>query len=209
VKPEVVARTASGTLRPWRELHENAPDLHVICQSPRAASRVGRLRRYPQRVAANPPLEIKPAPAQSRRKKTVKFTTAAKAAKPSDQPVKQTEKSEEKPASANPPKPETPPALPSDTSEAVRQKAKTKIAASIEEPASAEFHDMKRALRKKTFWSADRHDLRPRQRQEKNGREHRRAAVSLHREGRYGLRCCRRQLRVGGGCCVPHYLQQS
>jgi hypothetical protein len=159
VKPEVVARTASGTLRPWRKLHENAPDLHVICQSPRlrlprsAASRVGRLRRYPQRVAANPPLGIKPAPAKPKvaAKKPAKFTTAAKTAKPSDQPVKQTEKSEEKPASANPPKPETPPALPSDTSEAVRQKAKTKIAASIEEPASAEFHDMKRALRKKTF----------------------------------------------------------
>ena len=126
----------------------------------------------PQRVADNPPPEIRPVPAEPKvaAKKPAKFTTAAKTAKPaSAQPVKQIEKSAEKSASANP-KPATSPATPSatppstpsatlletpappsDTSAAVVQKAKTKIAASIEEPASAEFDDMKRALRKNTF----------------------------------------------------------
>src|SRR6185312_2185433 len=47
---EVVARSASGALRRWRELHENAPDLHAICEPPRlrmpwsTASEAGRLR---------------------------------------------------------------------------------------------------------------------------------------------------------------------
>jgi hypothetical protein len=106
----------------------------------------------PQRVADNPPPEIKPAPARPKvvAKKPIKRTTVAKTTKPSpDQPVKQAEKSAEKPASATPA--ETPSAPPSDTSAVVVQKAKTKIAASIEEPASAEFDDMKRALRKNTF----------------------------------------------------------
>lgn len=108
----------------------------------------------PQRIAEVPPPEIKPAPAKPKVavKKQVKFTTAAKPAKPpSAQPSKPPEKSEEKAASSNTPKPETPAAPPSATSEAVVQKAKTKIAASIDDPASAEFDDMKRALRKNTF----------------------------------------------------------
>ena len=108
----------------------------------------------PQRIAEAPPPEIKPAPAKPKvaAKKQVKFTTAAKPAKPpSAQPSKPPEKSEEKAASANTPKPATPAAPPSDTPEAVVQKAKTKIAASIDDPASAEFDDMKRALRKNTF----------------------------------------------------------
>jgi len=123
----------------------------------------------PQRVAVTPPPEPKPAPAKPKvtAKKSIKYTTAAKPAKPSaDQPVKQAQKTVEKPPSA-PPKPETksemkpetkaetkpatPLAPPNDTSATVVQKAKTKIAASIEEPASAEFDDMKRALRKNTF----------------------------------------------------------
>jgi len=116
----------------------------------------------PQRVADNPPPEIKPAPAKPKvaAKKPVKFTTATKATKkPSPaQPSKPPEKIEQKAVTANPMTPAAPPATPAappapptDTSEAVVQKAKTKIAASIDEPASAEFNDMKRALRKNTF----------------------------------------------------------
>jgi len=108
----------------------------------------------PQSVADNPLPEIRPAPAKPKvaAKKPVKRTTVAKTAKPSPaQPVKQIEKGAEKSASANPQKPATPSATspatpsatppetpsppPSDTSAAVVQKAKTKIAASIEEPA--------------------------------------------------------------------------
>ena len=107
----------------------------------------------PQRIAEAPPPETKPAPAKPKvAAKKVKFTTAATTAKPpSAQPSKPPEKSEEKAATSNTPKPATPPAPPNDTSEAVVQKAKTKIAASIDDPASAQFDDMKRALRKNTF----------------------------------------------------------
>jgi hypothetical protein len=109
----------------------------------------------PQRVADNPPVETKPAPVKRKvaAKKPAKFTTATKATKkPSpDQPSKPPEKAEQKAAAATTATPAAPPAPPTDTSEAVVQKAKTKIAASIDEPASAEFDDMKRALRKNTF----------------------------------------------------------
>lgn len=109
----------------------------------------------PQRVADTPPVETKPAPAKPKvaAKNPAKFTTATKAAKkPSpDQPTKPSEKPEQKAASPTTAAPATPPAPPTDTSEAVVQKAKTKIAASIDEPSSAEFADMKRALRKNTF----------------------------------------------------------
>jgi hypothetical protein len=109
----------------------------------------------PQRVAENPPVETKPAPTKPKvaAKKPAKFTTATKATKkPSpDQPSKPPEKPEQKAASATTAAPATPPAPPTDASETVVQKAKTKIAASIDEPSSAEFDDMKRALRKNTF----------------------------------------------------------
>jgi hypothetical protein len=109
----------------------------------------------PQRVADTPPIETKPAPAKPKvaAKNPAKFTTATKATKkPSpDQPTKPSEKPEQKAASPTTAAPATPPAPPTDTSEAVVQKAKTKIAASIDEPSSAEFADMKRALRKNTF----------------------------------------------------------
>ena len=107
----------------------------------------------PQRIAEAPPPETKPAPAKPKvAAKKIKFTTAATTAKPpSAQSSKPPEKSEEKAATSNTPKPATPPAPPNDTSEAVVQKAKTKIAASIDDPASAQFDDMKRALRKNTF----------------------------------------------------------
>jgi len=109
----------------------------------------------PQRVADTPPVETKPAPVKPKvaAKKPAKPTTATKATtKPSpDQPSKPPEKAEQKAPSATTAAPATPPAPPIDTSEAVVQKAKTKIAASIDEPASAEFGDMKRALRKNTF----------------------------------------------------------
>jgi len=132
--------------------------LGCACPGPQQVGLTGcDAQRCPQRVAVDLPLEIKPSPARPKvaAKKAVKFATATKTSKPSDQSVKQTEKSEERAASVNPPKPETkpetPPAPPSDTSKAVVAKAKTKIAASIEEPESAEFVDMKRALRKNTF----------------------------------------------------------
>jgi len=109
----------------------------------------------PQRVADTPPVETKPAPVKPKvaAKKPAKPTTATKATtKPSpDQPSKPPEKAEQKAAAATTATPAAPPAPPTDTSEAVVQKAKTKIAASIDEPASAEFDDMKRALRKNTF----------------------------------------------------------
>ena len=109
----------------------------------------------PQRVADTPPIETKPAPAKPKvaAKNPAKLTTATKATKkPSpDQPTKPSEKPEQKAASPTTAAPATPPAPPTDTSEAVVQKAKTKIAASIDESASAEFGDMKRALRKNTF----------------------------------------------------------
>ena len=113
----------------------------------------------PQRVADTPPVETKPAPVKPKvvAKKSARFTTATKATKkPSpDQPSKPPEKPEQKAAAATTATPAAPPATPpapaTDTSEAVVQKAKTKIAASIDEPASAEFGDMKRALRKNTF----------------------------------------------------------
>ena len=109
----------------------------------------------PQRVADTPPVETKPAPVKPKvvAKKSTKFTTATKVTKkPSpDQPSKPSEKAEQKAAAATTATPAAPPAPPADTPEAVVQKAKTKIAASIDEPASAEFGDMKRALRKNTF----------------------------------------------------------
>ena len=92
----------------------------------------------PQRVADIPPVETKPAPAKPKvaAKNPAKFTTATKATKkPSpDQPTKPSEKPEQKAASPTTAAPATPPAPPTDTSEAVIQKAKTKIAASIDEP---------------------------------------------------------------------------
>jgi len=109
----------------------------------------------PQRVADTPPVETKPAPAKPKvaAKKPAKFTTATKATeKPSpDQPRKPPEKAQQEAAAATTATPAAPPAPPTDTPEAVVQKAKTKIAASIDEPASAEFGEMKRALRKNTF----------------------------------------------------------
>lgn len=107
----------------------------------------------PQRIAAGPPLDIKPAPPKPKAASTkAKFATAAKTAKPSaDQPSKQPDKVEEKSTSPSTTKPEARPAQTGDTSEAVVKKAKAKISASIDDPESAEFDDMKRALRKNTF----------------------------------------------------------
>lgn len=142
-------------------MRENAPDLHAICEPPRCACpgppqaklALCDAQGCPEKIEEAPPLEIKPAPAKPKVAATkTKFTTAAKTAKFSpDQPGKQTEKVEQKSAVANTAKSEPQTAQPSDTSEAVVKKAKTKIAANIEDPASAEFDDMKRALRKNTF----------------------------------------------------------
>ena len=107
----------------------------------------------PQRIAAGPPLDIKPAPPKPKAASTkAKFATAEKTAKPSaDQPSKQPDKVEEKSTSPSTTKPEARPAQTGDTSEAVVKKAKAKISASIDDPESTEFDDMKRALRKNTF----------------------------------------------------------
>jgi hypothetical protein len=109
----------------------------------------------PQRVADTPPVETKPAPVKPKvaAKKPAKFTTATKATekRSPDQPSKPPEKAQQEAAAATTATPAAPPAPPTDTPEAVVQKAKTKIAASIDEPTSAEFGEMKRALRKNTF----------------------------------------------------------
>lgn len=128
--------------------------LGCACPAPPQARLAGcDAQSCPQRIAAAPPLEIKPAPSKPKVASTkAKFATAAKTAKLSaDQPSQQTEKVEEKTASPSTTKSEARPAQTGDTSDTVVKKAKTKIAANIEDPTSAEFGDMKRALRKNTL----------------------------------------------------------
>ena len=103
------------------------------------------------RTAANPRMEIKPVsfrpgPASA----NVKLTTTAKAPEPaSAQPTDHTGLIEKNANSAITPMPAVPPpnrlAEPSDS---VMKKAKTTIAAKMENPASVEFREMKRAERK-------------------------------------------------------------
>ncbi len=127
--------------------------LGCACPGPPQARLAGcDAQSCPQRIAANPPLEIKPAPSKPKVASTkAKFATAATAKPSADRPSKQPEKVEEKSASPGTTKPDARPTQTGDTSEAVLKKAKTKIAASIDDPESAEFDDMKRALRKNTF----------------------------------------------------------
>jgi len=102
------------------------------------------------RTAVNPRVELKPVsfrpgPATA----NVKFTTTAKAPEPAPgQPTDHTGLIEK---SANPaiiPMPEAPPPdRLAETSDTVLKKAKTTIAAKMENPASVEFTEMKRAER--------------------------------------------------------------
>jgi hypothetical protein len=106
----------------------------------------------PQKIEEAPPLEIKPAPASPkspRQKQNSPPRRKRRSFLPTSQ-ASRLRKSSKNPPSQTPPSPNHRP-QPSDTSEAVVKKAKTKIAANIEDPAYAEFDDMKRALRKNTF----------------------------------------------------------
>jgi hypothetical protein len=132
------------------------------------------------RTAAVAPTELKPAPftpapetpkaKSSTAPKPAKPTpVATKPAKPSASVGRSTKPAEEKaapsvimkheggsdqPTSAPPAikKPEpAAPAAPSDGTDSILKKAKSTVAAKLENPASAEFDDMKRAMRKNTF----------------------------------------------------------
>ena len=109
------------------------------------------------RTAASQPIEPTPAPSRTKSETTrTKSTSAAKteepsavhardrsdlaAIKPRPNPT-MTESKAEAPASARP----------VETSDPVIIKAKTTIAAKLEDPASAEFGEMKRAIRKNTL----------------------------------------------------------
>ena len=103
------------------------------------------------RTAANPRVELKPVsfrpgPATA----TVKFTTTAKVPKSaSAQPTDHTGLIEKRENSAVNSTPEAPPPdRPAETSDTVLKNAKTRIAAKMENPASVEFREMKRAERK-------------------------------------------------------------
>jgi hypothetical protein len=145
-----------------------------LAPSPQAS-----LEGFTKTASAGPPTELKPAPftpipeppkvKSSTTTKPAKPTSvAAKPAKPSTQvsPAKPAEEKAAPPAIVKPEvgsdqpksappttkKPEPPaPAAPSDTSDPVLKKAKTTVSAKMENPASAEFDDMKRAMRKNTF----------------------------------------------------------
>src|SRR5690242_2973557 len=128
------------------------------------------------RTAAATPSEITPAPftpgsATRAKPKKVAKTTAPSSPKPADVNETTEEKTDspiimkpETPSSGAPkpalkkPRPETPAKTdvaasgqPVETADPVLKKAKTTVAAKMEDPASAEFEDMKRAMRKNTF----------------------------------------------------------
>src|SRR5262245_39120693 len=103
------------------------------------------------RTAANPRVELKPVsfrpgPAIA----SVKLTTAAKTAEPaSAQPTEHTGLVEKSANSVTRLAPEAPvPDRLAETSDTVLKNAKTKIAEKMENPASVEFREMKRAERK-------------------------------------------------------------
>ena len=104
------------------------------------------------RVAASPPIE--PAPASSKTSSAttrIKSTIATKPEEPSTAPFRDRSHLAEKKAKSavSEAKVEAPASgRPAETSDPVIIKAKTTIAAKLEEPASAEFSEMKRAIRK-------------------------------------------------------------
>ena len=105
-------------------------------------------------MAAGQPSEPKPASSRTSSVKTARSTIAAKTEEPSRGHVRDGPRLAEKKA-----KPTTidakveapPPARPAETPDPVLIKAKTTIAAKLEDPASAEFGEMKRAVRKNTL----------------------------------------------------------
>jgi hypothetical protein len=128
------------------------------------------------RTAAATPSEITPAPFTTSPATRAKPKKVAKTTAPlSPKPANVDETTEEKTDSPIIMKPETPPSeasrpalkkprpatpaktdvagsgQPAETADPVLKKAKTTIAAKMEDPASAEFEDMKRAMRKNTF----------------------------------------------------------
>jgi hypothetical protein len=115
------------------------------------ATGLGRLNM----TAASRPVE--PAPASSKASSAttrVKPTIAAKKEEPSTAPVRDRSHLAAKEAkpSVIEAKVEAPASgRPAETSDPVIIKAKTTIAAKLEDPASAEFGEMKRAIRKNTF----------------------------------------------------------
>ena len=130
----------------------------VGCSYPFAAGEHGSMRG-PKRVgglnkmAASRPIE--PAPASSRpfRDSEVKSATVAKTEDGRPPPYAKPQPAEKKPTSTViEAKVEAPASgRPAETSDPVIVKAKTTIAAKLEDPASAEFGEMKRAIRKNTL----------------------------------------------------------
>lgn len=126
---------------------------------------------FNNKMAAAPPSEPKPAPAPAKTssaKTAAKSATAAKTDEPSTAHVRDKEQkalaekkapAEKKAVAEKKTKPtvteakvEAPaPARPADTPDPVISKAKMTIAAKLEDPASAEFGEMKRAMRKNTL----------------------------------------------------------
>ena len=162
------------------------------------------------KTAASRPIE--PAPASSKTNSAttrVKSAIAAKTEERSTAAVRdRPQLAEKKPTSTViEAKVEAPASSrPAETSDPVLVKAKTTIAAKLEDPASAEFGEMKRAMRKNTFGKVRRHHLRPCQTKEAVGRRCRRLAVSVSRERKMSIR---RQWprEFGGGERVSQYLQ--
>ena len=127
------------------------------------------------KMAASRPIE--PAPASSRTRSVtakVKSATVAKTEERSTAAVRDRPQPAEKPTSTViEAKVEAPASgRPTETSDPVIVKAKITIAARLEDPASAEFSEMKRAMRKNTLGNAV------------DGRRCRRLAVSVSRDGR-------------------------
>ncbi|XIA64151.1 hypothetical protein ACFIOY_35370 [Bradyrhizobium sp. TZ2] len=143
------------------------------------------------RTTAQQPIEPEPAPFKANSATIqVKSTIAEKMEKPSSAHARaylamKTAKPTVVAAGAEPP----PSGLLAETPDPVVIKAKTTIAAQLENPASAEFVEMKRAIRKKYGRTARRHYLRPRQSKKYVGRRGRKSAVCIFREGR--VRICR------------------
>jgi hypothetical protein len=106
-------------------------------------------------MAATQPIEAKPASLNANSATArVKSTIAAKTEKPSPAHVRDKAQLATKEAKSATVAAKVEPAasgLPAETVDSVIIKAKTTIAAKLEDPASAEFGEMKRAIRKNTF----------------------------------------------------------
>jgi hypothetical protein len=106
------------------------------------------------RMADSQPVEQKPASSRaSSAKAGARSTTAAKKEEPSPAHVRdRPQLAEKKPKPAIEAKVEAPPPVrPAETPDPVISKAKITIAAKLEDPTSAEFGEMKRAIRKNTL----------------------------------------------------------